>query len=163
MGIKLSKVPKMEKMEIDINAVANEYEVLRSQKSAVEARMKKLSETIKEYAESNGVKNSSGSFVYESPDFYIEKQAKKSVNFKTEEAIKFLESKKLKDCIVVTKSLNTDVISKHVDSGDLSVEDIEGITETKVTYAVSVKKRTELPSIETSTVAVAASRKTKGK
>jgi hypothetical protein len=145
---------------VNINSVLSEYDNLREQKKIIEARMKVLSDTIKDYAEQNGVKDDKGSYYAQNNDFVYGKQAKKSISFIAEDAIALFERRKWEDCIRTIKSINEDAVSARIESGDLTIKDLEKITTTNTTYAIDVKKKEEMKEVEQTTVApVAASAK----
>jgi len=146
---------------IPIEQVLQEYDKLRSEKSKLESRLKTLSEDIKSYAEQHGSKNDVGSFYGETDAFIYGKQAKKSISFNVDKTLDFLKQHELSKAIVTVETLDEKAIEQYVADGRISISDLEDITNTKVIYAVDVKKKEEMPVVESVTVPapVAASRK----
>jgi hypothetical protein len=146
-----------------ISALLQEYDTLREQKKVIDNRMKTLAEKIKEDAEKNGVKDDKGSYYAEDGHFVYGKQAKKSINFKLEEAIAFFKRKRWTDCIRTIETVNEEKVTARIERGELKIKDLEEITTTNTTYAIDVKKKEEVPTVEESTVSapIAASSKSR--
>lgn len=144
---------------VPIGNILSEYDALREQKKIIESRMKTLAEQIKEHAQSKGVKDDKGSYYAESNGFVYGKQAKKSVSFDKDKALDFLKERGFEDCIDTVEVINEDAVETHINNGDISYEDLEDITVTKVTYAVDLKKKEEMPVVEETEVPLAASKK----
>ncbi len=146
---------------VPINEVLKEYSALREESSRIKKRMDALSATIKDYAEKSGTKNDSGSFYAENDEFIFGKQAKKSVSFMEETAIKFFKDKGLHECVKTIEKIDESKVEEAIQSGDLSYDELQSITQTKTTYAVDVKRKAEMPEVAQSEVKMAASRKSK--
>ena len=146
---------------ISIDSLLAEYDKLREEKKTIEAQMKKLSEDIKDYAEKNGVKDDKGSFYAENPFFTFGKMAKKSVSLVQDKAIAFFKKKKLTEAIKTVEVIDEDAVERYIKDGKITFEELESITETKVTYAIDIKKKEELPQVEETTVQLSASKKPK--
>lgn len=145
---------------VPIEEVAREYVALRTQSKTIKSRMDELSAVLKDYAEKSGTKSDTGSYYVENDEFIIGKQAKKSVSFITEKALDFLKSKGLaKTCIKTIEQIDEDGVEKSISEGKISYEELESITTTKVTYAVDIKEKSEMPEVEQTEVKSAASRK----
>lgn len=142
-----------------IDEKVREYDKLRSESKLIKSRMDALSKEIKEFATLNGVKDDKGSFYYDNGAFLFGSQAKKSVSFKEKEAIEFFKTRGLLDAVKITEVIDEDAVEKYINDGAISFEDLESITETKVSYAIDLKKKEELPVVEETTVSVAASKK----
>lgn len=155
MPLKVSKPKK----EVPIEEVVREYVALRDESTRIKNRMSTLSTTIKAYAEKNGTKSDTGSYYVEDENFLFGKQAKKSVSFKTEEAIEFFKRKGLTSCIETVERIVEEAVERCINSGDITFDELESITETKVSYAVDVKVKEAMPEVEETTVALAASSK----
>lgn len=153
-----SKVMDLPKQSID--SLLQEYYELREQSKLTKSRMDILAKEIKEYASANGVKDDKGSSYCDNGEFMFGQQAKKSVSFKNDEAITFFKTHGLLDAVKIKEVIDEDAVEKYINEGQLSFEDLESITETKVTYAIDLKKKEDLPVVEESTVQVAASKKT---
>ena len=151
MGKKIVSLP--------IESVLNEYNSLREEKKKIESRMSALAKQIKEDAEARGVKDDKGSFYAENDNFIYGKQCKKSVSFDKDKAISYFKNHGYEDCIDTVEVINEAAVEGHVNSGDISFEDLEDITTTKVSYAVDVKKKEEMSEVQQTTVSMAASKK----
>ena len=53
----------------------------------------------------------------------------------------------------MTPKINEDAVYSRVSNGDLTVEELESITETSVSYSVSVKAVEEMPEVQCASVA----------
>lgn len=148
---------------VPVETLLDRYFSLRDEKKTIEAELKKLSDEIKEAAERTGTKDDKGSYYAEAGNYIFGKVAKKSVSFDEDKAFDFVRMKGFTDCIVTVESLNEEAIEKRINSGDISYEELEGITTTKVTYAVDVKKKEEMPTVEETVLPSAASRKYRGR
>lgn len=146
---------------VSIDSLLLEYNKLREEKKTIEARMKKLSEDIKDYAEKNGVKDDKGSFYAENNSFTFGKQAKKSISFIQDKALEFFKKRKLVEAIKVVETIDEEAVEKYIKDGAITFKDLEEITETKVTYAIDIKKKEEMPEVEQTTVQLVASKKPK--
>lgn len=139
----------------------NEYSRLREESKVIKSRMDVLSKEIKEYAEKNGVKDDKGSSYCEQGGFLFGRQAKKSINFVTDKAIEFFKSHGLKDAVKTKEYIDETAVEQYIEEGKVSFDDLESITETKVSYAIDLKKKEDMPEVEETTVSMAASLKPK--
>lgn len=144
-----------------IDSKVEEYDRLREESKIIKSRMDALAKEIKEYADREGIKDDKGSLYCENSTYMFGKQAKKSVSFRKDEAIVFFKTNGLLDAVKITEVIDEDAVSRYIDEGKLTIEDLESITETKVTYAIDLKKKEAMPVVEESTVAIAASKKPK--
>ena len=152
---------KVAEFSLPIGTLLSEYDTLREEKKKIEDRMKYLAEQIKAEAEKVGVKDDKGSYYAEDEKYVYGKQCKKSVSFNQEKAITFLKDRGYDDCIDTVEVINEDAVEGHINSGDISFEDLEDITTTKVTYAIDIKKKEDMPVVEEKEVPLAASKKTR--
>lgn len=148
-------------ISMPIGKLLEEYNSLREQKKVIEDRMKFLSDLIKADAERVGVKDDKGSFYAENEQFVYGKQCKKSVSFNQEKAISYFKNHGYTDCIETVEVINEDAVEGRINTGDISFEDLEEITNTKVSYAIDIKKKEEMPVVEQTQVSMAASKKTR--
>lgn len=155
------KVTKFPEPKPNIDAMVSEYDALRSQSKTIKSRMDTLAKDIKKYAETHGVKDDKGSYYCDNGAFQFGQQAKKSVSFVIDKALDFLKSHGFTDAIKTVETIDEDVIERLVSEGAITFEDLESITETKVTYAIDLKKNEDMPVIEETTVPLAASKKPK--
>lgn len=148
-------------ISMPIGKLLEEYDNLREQKKTIEERMKFLADQIKANAERVGVKDDKGSFYAEDEQFVYGKQCKKSVSFNQEKAISYFKDHGYTDCIETVEVINEDAVEGRINTGDISFEDLEEITNTKVSYAIDIKKKEEMPVVEQTEVSMAASKKTR--
>lgn len=146
-------------VSLPIGSLLAEYDSLRGQKKQIEERMKVLADQIKANAEKVGVKDDKGSFYAEDSNFVYGKQCKKSVSFNVDKALAFFKERGYEDCIDTVEVINEGAVEILVNSGDISFEDLESITNTKVSYAVDIKKKEEMTEVEEKEVTLAASKK----
>lgn len=146
-------------VSLPVNVLLREYYELREQKKTIEDRMKVLAEQIKSFAETQGVKDDKGSYYAEDEQYVYGKQCKKSVSFDKDKALEFFKNRGYEDCIDTVEVINEGAVEEHINTGDISFEDLESITNTKVSYAVDVKKKEEMPVVEQTNVTLAASKK----
>lgn len=151
---------KIAKLSPPIEDMLTEYSNLREQKKRIDSRMKTLSDAIKKYAEEHGTKDEKGSFYCEKSDFIFGKQAKKSVSFITDRAIAFFKQKGFYDAVRTVEVLDESAIERYVNEGEVTVEELEDITNTSVTYAIDLRKKEEVvDEVVQSSASLAASRK----
>lgn len=142
-----------------IGMFLDEYNSLREQKKRIEERMKYLADQIKSSAEKSGVKDDKGSFYAETEQYVYGKQCKKSVSFNKDKAIEYFKNHGYDDCIDTVEVINEEAVEGRINAGDISYEDLEYITDTKVQYAIDIKKKEEMPVVQETEVALAASKK----
>ena len=148
-------------ISLPIGSLLEEYYSLREQKKTIEDRMKFLADQIKANAEKVGVKDDKGSFYAEDERYVYGKQCKKSVSFDKEKTIEYLKTHGYDECIDIVEVINEDAVEGRINTGDISFEDLEAITTTKVSYAIDIKKKEEMPEVEQTEVKMAASKKTR--
>lgn len=149
-------------ISLPIGAMLSEYDSLREQKKKIEDRMKYLADQIKANAEKVGVKDDKGSFYAEDEQFIYGKQCKKSVSFNQEKALSYFRDHGYDDCITTVEVINEEAVESRINTGDISFEDLEDITTTKVSYAIDLKRKEEMSEVEqTEVVPIAASKKSR--
>lgn len=148
-------------ISLPIGAMLSEYYSLREQKKKIEDRMKYLADQIKANAEKVGVKDDKGSFYAEDEQFIYGKQCKKSVSFNQEKALSYFRDHGYDDCITTVEVINEEAVESRINTGDISFEDLEDITTTKVSYAIDLKRKEEMSEVEQIEVPVAASKKSR--
>lgn len=142
----------------DYEKMGQEYLEVSAQIKELEAKKKSLAEKIKEGAESFGVKNDKGSFYCDTESVILGKVAKKSMRLDQEKAVDTLESMGLGDVVdvVTTKVVNEDRLTSAVQSGRITLEQVEEFTNVSVSYSVDVKaKEVVSAEVEQSTLKVA--------
>lgn len=148
-------------ISLPIGAMLSEYDSLREQKKKIEDRMKYLADQIKANAEKVGVKDDKGSFYAEDEQFIYGKQCKKSVSFNQEKALSYFREHGYDDCITTVEVINEEAVEGRINTGDISFEDLEDITTTKVSYAIDLKRKEEMSEVEQTEVPIAASKKSR--
>ena len=148
-------------ISLPIGVMLSEYDSLREQKKKIEDRMKYLADQIKANAEKVGVKDDKGSFYAEDEQFIYGKQCKKSVSFNQEKALSYFRDHGYDDCIATVEVINEEAVESRINTGDISLEDLEDITTTKVSYAIDLKRKEEMPEVEQTEVPIAASKKSR--
>ena len=144
-----------------IDAKVQEYYRLREEAKSIKSRMDTLAKEIKSYASTHGEKDDKGSFYCDNGQFMFGQQAKKSISFIRDKAIEFFKTHGMLDAVKITEVIDEEAVEKYINDGSLSFEDLEGITETKTTYAIDLKKKEDMPVVEETTVSLAASKKPK--
>lgn len=153
------KIPLSKKApESSIETRVQEYAILRDQKKSIEGRMKELASDIKTFAERNGSRDDKGSSYCDLDSFVIGCVAKKSVSFIKDAAISFFKMKNFTTAIDTVEVINEKAVEGLISSGKISYEDLEAITETKTSFSVDIREKTEMPTVEQTTL-VAASKK----
>ena len=153
------KIVDFSQQSIDLKV--QEYFKLREESKTIKSRMDCLAKEIKSYASANGVKDDKGSYYCDNGTYMFGQQAKKSVSFKAEEAISFFKTRGLHDAIKITEVIDEDAVERYINEGAITFEDLESITETKVTYAIDLKKKEDMPVVEETQLQSAASKKPK--
>lgn len=155
-----TKAVKEVATKANVEALMLEYDSLRSQEKAIKARKDAISTMLKDFAESNGVRDTKGSFYYSGEKFHLGKVAKKSISFDTNSAVLFFQSKGLTDCVKFEPTVVEEKVEEHIAKGEITLEDMDKITKEKVTYSVSLVEKEAMPEVQQTTV-VAASKKPK--
>ena len=97
-------MPKKEKPVVipdrsTVEKMVAEYAALRHEEKRIKDRKAFLSDAIKSYSLSNGVKDENGSFYSDCDNYTYGAQCKKSVKFDDEKAALFFQSKGFEDCV----------------------------------------------------------------
>lgn len=140
MGIKKASMP--------ISDALKEYDMLREQKKTIDSRMNYLSTLIKENAEENGVTSDNGSYFVDTPEFVYGKVARTSISLNDEKALEFVKKNRYMECVVMKETLDLKAFSERISTGDITSEDVEKLSVKSVSYAVDVKKKSELPEVQ---------------
>lgn len=139
----------------DFTALAQEYDELSKQIKMLETAKKNLADRLKEAAELQGVKDDKGSFYLDLNGFVIGKVAKKSISLNSNRALSFLKDKGMTNCIETVEQVNEKALEQEVSCGNITMPEFESLTDTKVTYSVSVKPKEELAEVDISSFAAA--------
>lgn len=137
-------------------SLAEEYVSLREKAKAIKARMDVLSAQLKEHAESWGVPDETGSFYVKGKSLVWGKQSKKTITFDEDKALAFFKDNDMDDCITYVPSVNQEAVEARVSNGEITVEELENITNTKVSYAVSVTRLEDITQVEESRLGLSA-------
>lgn len=145
----------------DIGKFAQEYAEISSQIKVLDTRKKELATILKDGAVKYGTKDDNGSSYFEANGYITGNVSKVSMSLNQEKGVEYLEKKGLGDIvdIVEVKTINEDRLEKAVGEKRLTLEDVESFTEKKVSYQVSVKAVEDMPEVEQSNLALAASKK----
>ena len=136
-----------------IEQMVAEYNELKIKEKQIKDRKAVLSDAIKTYSLTNGTKDDKGSYYIDTDKYSFGAMCKKSVGFNTDKAVKFFQSRGFDDCITFSPQIVESAVEKHLDDGDITVSDLEGITNTSVSYAVSVKVKEEVVEVQQTTFA----------
>lgn len=141
----------------EIGKMGREYAEISAQIKQLEERKKSLADKIKSGAEQFGVQDDKGSFYLEDDSFIMGKVARKTFKIDQEKAIKTLESMGLSDVVdeVVVRTVNEDKLQSAVQSGKITLDDVEGFTNISTSYSVLVKEKEAIPEVEVSTLKAA--------
>lgn len=140
-----------------------DYNLLRAKSKLIKSEMDKLAKDIKEYLTKNVTPDSKGSYYEENDSFVYGNQAKKSVKLNEERAKVFFQERNLLEEVSEVKVvLNEDKISKALEEGKITQEELESLVDIKVTYSIDIKEK-EKQSEEVYEIPVASSTKPKRK
>lgn len=121
-----------------------EYNDLRTQSKLIKTRMDSLAKEIKLYLSNTVTPDSKGSYYEENDDFVYGSQAKKSIKINEDKATALFKKMGVLDKVVDVKTvINEDKVSKLVENGELTVEELEQVLDTKVTYSIDIKEKTK--------------------
>lgn len=129
---------------MNIKNLVREYDQLREQQNIIKKRVSELANKIKKYSAENGVKDSKGNMYLEDEDFIYGQQARKSVKLNEEKAKELFRQKDVYDLVIekeVKEVINEDKLSELVEDEVITMEELENVTDIKVTYAIDVKKK----------------------
>ena len=127
------------KKTIPVREYIQEYVRLREEKKRIDARLSQISEALKQYAEDKGQKDDKGSYYFERDGYSVGKQARKSITFDLDKAVKFFRKRGYHECIVTREEIDMDAVNELFSEGEITEEDLEKITNTKVTYSIDIK------------------------
>ena len=144
-----------------ILGMVSEYQELKKREKVISERKKLLADSIKTYAEKNGTKDSSGSFYSESDKFVFGSQCRKSVSLDEAKAMKLFNSKGFDDCIELKPVINEKAVETRLAKGDITPEEIESVSNVKVTMAIDVREKEEVVEVQETTASIAAQKKPK--
>ena len=148
-------MPKKEKPVVipdrsTVEKMVAEYAALRHEEKRIKDRKAFLSDAIKSYSLSNGVKDENGSFYSDCDNYTYGAQCKKSVKFDDEKAALFFQSTGLEDCVKLVPQIVESAVEKRFSDGDITAEELDSITKTSTSYAVTVKEKEVVPDVQQS-------------
>lgn len=147
-------MPKKSNVVVDkatIESFVAEYDELSKRSKVIDERKKVLSDAIKLYAQTNGSKDDNGSFYCENESFTFGSQCRKSVSLDEDKAVEFIQSKGYNDCLKTVIAVDETALEKRVSCGDITPDELETITKSRTTYAITVKKKettAEMPEVQ---------------
>lgn len=119
-----------------------EYNLLRAKSKLIKSEMDKLAKDIKAYLTSNVTPDSKGNYYEENDSFVYGNQAKKSVKLNEDRAKVFFQERNLLEEVSEVKVvLNEDKISKALEEGKITQEELEALVDIKVTYSIDIKEK----------------------
>lgn len=136
----MAKLPvKKSPAKIPVGDYIREYVRLSDEIKRLQERKDSIGKTLKELAAERGETDDKGSSYFERDNYIVGNVARKSISFNIEKAVKFFRRKGFPECITTQEVINSDAVEELLDCGEITVEDLEKITETKVSYSVLVK------------------------
>lgn len=148
MALKTVKKSNKDTPSINIQEILDEYNNLGEKAKIIKERREELAAKIKQYALDNGVKNDKGSYYIDSENYVYGCQAKKGISLNREKAEKFFKAKKLWGRVVdIVETINESKVETLVKDGEVSIAELELLTDTKITYAVDVKKKEKVETM----------------
>ena len=147
---KLKKKTKVVARSVD--DVVYELTSLKDRKKDIEKREKELKAQLGEILEGEGIKDSKGSFKLVVGDKLAQKQARKSVKLNREKAEEFFKSIGIWDEVIeIKEEINEDSVEQALLAEKFSMEELEEITDIKVTYAIVIndyKPEEDMPIVD---------------
>lgn len=133
--------------------IVHELTVLKDRKKDIEKREKELKDQLGQILEAEGVKDSKGSFKLVVGDKLVQKQARKSVKLNREKAEEFFKSIGIwEEVIEVKEEINEDFVEQALLAEKFTMEELEKITDIKVSYAIVINdykpEEEEMPSVQ---------------
>ena len=136
-----------------VEDVVYELTVLKDRKKDIEKREKELKDQLGQILEAEGVKDSKGSFKLVVGDKLAQKQARKSVKLNREKAEEFFKSIGIwEEVIEIKEEINEDYVEQALLAEKFTVDELEEITDIKVTYAIVINdykpEEEEMPEVQ---------------
>lgn len=129
-------------MKNSIQEKVQEYDVLRTKAKTIKDRMDSLAKEIKMYLTNTVTPDSKGSYYAEDEHYVFGNMAKKSIKLNEDRAKVFLQERNLLEQASDVKIvINEDKLSKLVEDGTISQEELEGLVDIKTTYSISIKEK----------------------
>lgn len=136
-----------------VEDLVHELTVLKDRKKDIEKREKELKGQLGTILEGEGVKDSKGSFKLVVGDKLVQKQARKSVKLNREKAEEFFKSIGIwEEVIEIKEEINEDYVEQALLADKFSMEELEKISDIKVTYAIVINdykpEEEEMPEVQ---------------
>lgn len=149
--VKLKKKTKVVARSVD--DVVYELTALKDRKKDIEKREKELKEQLGQILEGEGTKDSKGSFKLVVGDKLAQKQARKSVKLNREKSEEFFKSIGIWDEVIeIKEEINEDSVEQALLAEKFTMEELEEITDVKVTYAIVINdykpEDEEMPDVQ---------------
>ena len=123
----------------DVSEVVYELTTLKSKKKDLEKRETELKKQLGEILEGEGVKDNKGSFKMIVGNKLAQKQARKSVKLDRDKAEEFFKSIGIwEDVLEIKEEIDENKVELALLADKFSMEDLENISDIKVTYAIVV-------------------------
>lgn len=132
----------------DIGKVISEYDLIRENEKMMKKRKTELANIIKEYSDKNGVPDDKGSLLCSNDEYSWGKQIRKSVSLNQEKALEFIKENELNDCITTVEVVNEEELENQFNLGNVTTEDLENISDIKISYSTVVTKKEVIEDAE---------------
>jgi|SRR3712207_349517 len=145
-NVEVTKMPSR-----SLESVVEELGAVKQHIKELQAREKELRNSLETLLLAEGVVDNKGSIKLVVGSKVAQRLAKKSIKVNPKKAEEYLEGKGLwSEMSTATRVLDETKLEKAVETGVISVEDLESITDIKVTYAISLAdyKPEEIPQVE---------------
>lgn len=156
MAKKLVRKSKTTLPSRSISDLVEELESIKQQKKIIDVREKEVRKEMDAILEAEGVKDDKGSFKMIIGDKLASKQARISVSLDKTKAEEFFKNLGIWDDVTKTQVvIDEDLVEQAFVSEAFTADELEAITNKKVTYAIVVNDYTppaeneEMPLIET--------------
>lgn len=137
---------------IPVRDYIREYVSLCEEEKRIKQRKDVLASALKKYALENGETNDKGSSYFERDNYVVGNIARKSISFDVEKAIKFFRRRGYPECVKEVEVIDESAVEELISTGEISLGDLESITQTKVSYSISVKPVEEVTDVQESRV-----------
>lgn len=131
-----------------------QYQKMKEQKGLLEKNVKALGEEIKKYAEEHAERDTKGNYYVKDSGFVFGKQCRKSIKLNQEKTLDFVKAKGFNQCVTVKEEVNEEALEELVSTGDITTDELQDLTEEKVTYAIYVANDKDMPEVQQATASV---------
>ena len=133
----------MDAKNINIVEALSQYESIKEQEKLIKERKEELSKFLKSFAVSKGQQDSKGSSYITEGEFVVGNVASKKITFNQEKALAYItehKSELVNDIMETVQIVSESKIEALVSKGLLSVDDVEQMVDTKITYRLNIQK-----------------------